>query len=381
MLACIVVTGGSAVGITAPSGWTQITRTDNDVNVTLVTYWKVASASEPSNYSWVLNTQTRAVGGITRYSGVATTNPIDVSSGNIGFGISATTTAVTTSAPNEEVVAVYGTDVNKMFGAPTGMTQEYNQSHTSLGPTIAANDTLQVSAGNSGINTSSIDLHKSRYWVSQQIALRRVSPISFDSSSFGSEQTYVTSGTWSHTVSGNNRLLIACAASYQSDFSGATYDGASMTLLEDEYVTGYDAAPYHYIACWGLLNPDVGTHNILVNFVGTAAWIVGAAESFDGVSQIGFPDAVMTNQETGSTYTGTLTTTAANTWGLLYTINKIGPTSAGVGTVIRQSEQGGGTAIGDSNGSWSTPGSNSLSMTAASSGPWGGIMISFAPAN
>jgi len=58
---------GSAAGITTtPSGWTQIARTDNDVNVSLVTHWKIAGASEPSNYSWTVNTQTRAVGGISK---------------------------------------------------------------------------------------------------------------------------------------------------------------------------------------------------------------------------------------------------------------------------------------------------------------------------
>jgi hypothetical protein len=55
MLASIVVNGGSAVGIMPPSGWTLIQRTNNDVNVTLDTYWKIAGASEPGTYSWLMD--------------------------------------------------------------------------------------------------------------------------------------------------------------------------------------------------------------------------------------------------------------------------------------------------------------------------------------
>jgi hypothetical protein len=37
MLASIAVKGGSADVVTAPSGWTQVARTDNDTNATLIT--------------------------------------------------------------------------------------------------------------------------------------------------------------------------------------------------------------------------------------------------------------------------------------------------------------------------------------------------------
>jgi hypothetical protein len=265
MLASIVATGGSALGITPPSGWTQIQRTDNDVNVTLVTYWKIAGASEPSNYSWTINTQTRAVGGITRYSGVDTTNPIDVSSGNTGFSSSATSTAVTTTGANEEVVAVFATDVNKTLGTTTGMTQEYTQTHTTLGPTIAANDTLQVSAGTSGSNSSSIDPHAARYWAAQQIALRRpTTPPSVNGSvTTNAVQCVVTTSTaFSHTVStGNNQVLVVTAGSaYQNDTS-ATYDGIAMTQGNATGLGTEEAYGY-----WYLVNPPQGTHDVVINF-------------------------------------------------------------------------------------------------------------------
>ena len=55
MLASVAINGGSSVNVSSPSGWTQIARTDNDVNVTLISYWKIASASEPSNYTWTID--------------------------------------------------------------------------------------------------------------------------------------------------------------------------------------------------------------------------------------------------------------------------------------------------------------------------------------
>jgi hypothetical protein len=97
MVASLAIKGGTAtVMVTVPSGWTQIARTDNDTNVTLISYYKVASASEPSNYTWTIQDQTRAEGGITDYSGVDTMVPITASSGNIGRGRLATTSAIRT---------------------------------------------------------------------------------------------------------------------------------------------------------------------------------------------------------------------------------------------------------------------------------------------
>ena len=86
MLASIAVDGGSTVNVTAPAGWTQIARVDNDVNVSLISYWKVTNATEPSSYTWTVDQQTRAVGGITPYSGVTIANPIDSFATNSGFG-------------------------------------------------------------------------------------------------------------------------------------------------------------------------------------------------------------------------------------------------------------------------------------------------------
>ena len=159
MLASITVNDGSSVDVTPPPGWTLLARTDNDVNVTLISYWKFDNGQEPNSYIWTVDKQTRAVGGITRYSGVDPTNPIDTIASNSGFSSTATTTAITTSTTNEEVVSLFGTNVGKPFSTPTDMNQKYNQQHDGDGPSVAAFDALQVSAGSTGSVASTIDPH------------------------------------------------------------------------------------------------------------------------------------------------------------------------------------------------------------------------------
>lgn len=173
MLASIAVLDGSIVAVTPPSGWTLVARTDNDINVTLISYWKTAGASEPSTYTWTIDEQTKAVGGITPYGGVDTTSPIDAVSGNTGFGTLATTSMITTSVCNEEIIALFTTDVNKTFSTPTGMTQKYSLAHVNAGPLTAAYDVMQMTSGAVTSKSATITGNKARSWSSQQIALRR----------------------------------------------------------------------------------------------------------------------------------------------------------------------------------------------------------------
>src|SRR6266404_3872132 len=144
MLATIAIHGGSAANInTVPTGWTQIARTDNDASITLVSYWKVAGGSEPSSYEWIVDGQTTAKGGITKYSGVDGTTPVDASAGNAGLGLTATTSAITTTAANDEVIAVFAVDEGKTntagayFSTSTGMTKKFDVSNTPYGPSLS----------------------------------------------------------------------------------------------------------------------------------------------------------------------------------------------------------------------------------------------------
>jgi hypothetical protein len=139
---------------------------------------------EPANYTWVLSPQTRAQGGITRYSGVDASNPIDTAAGNFGRSKIATTSSITTAAANEEIVTVYALHVGSsnfagnFFSTPSGMTEKYDSSYTAAGPTIASDDTTQATAGATGSISSTIsgNPNQQRDWAAQTIALRMQSP-------------------------------------------------------------------------------------------------------------------------------------------------------------------------------------------------------------
>jgi hypothetical protein len=278
MIASIAVNDGTIVNVTAPSGWTQIARTDNDINVALISYWKVAGASEPSTYTWSIDEQTKAVGGITPYSGVDAVNPIDTAAGSSGFGTLATTSAVTTTAANEEIIAFFATDVNKSFSTPTGMTQKYNLAHTSAGPSMAADDVIQAVAGSAGSKSSTITGNKQRNWVAQQIALRKVPevPVVNGSASAGAINDIpplVTNITFPHTVNpGNNQILIVTmGAEGSGEDTSATYYGIPMTKGNP-----HGAGDSEYYDYWYLLNPPTGTHDVVVNFPSAAGRHYGA---------------------------------------------------------------------------------------------------------
>jgi hypothetical protein len=121
---------------------------------------------------------------ITRYSGVDPINPIDTAAGNIGRSKIATTSSITTTAANDEVVTVYALHVGSnnfagdFFSTPTGMTEKYDSSYTTAGPTIASDDTIRSTVGATGSISSTIsgNPNQQRDWVAQTIALHMQSP-------------------------------------------------------------------------------------------------------------------------------------------------------------------------------------------------------------
>lgn len=269
LLASIAINGGSPAAITPPSGWTQIVRTDNDTNISIVSYWKIAGASEPANYVWSITPQTRAQGGITRYTGVDASSPIDTFSGNFGLSKAATTSSITTTTSNSKVVALFATDIGKnnnagdYFSQPTGMTEQYDASNVTLGPSIAADDVTQSTAGSSGSKSSTISGNKNRNWVAQQIALRRVPvtpAINGAITTRAVNDTTSTTTTIAHTVnSGANQILIVTATALGGEDTSATYNGVSMTKG-----AAHGNGTEMYYSYWYLVNPAQGTHNLVL---------------------------------------------------------------------------------------------------------------------
>ena len=178
LIAGISVNGGSVADITAPSDWTLIARTDNATNVAVASYYKVVGSSEPNSYEWTISPQARATGGITRYSGISGSSPIDTFAGATGRSNLATAPAVTTTADNEHVMTLFAVNIGKgntLFTTSPGMTKLYDVKNQPHGPTASAQDKLQPSAGPSGTFASSFNAGRGD-WVAQTIALQPSSP-------------------------------------------------------------------------------------------------------------------------------------------------------------------------------------------------------------
>ena len=125
---------------TAPAGWILMTFTDEASGgastapggMTLVTYLKIVSTSEPANYTWTFanpaNDGGTVVGGILHFSGIdtATHNPIDgggtVWSARINASsLTHATNAITTLSANTMVVSSIAFLSASSFNPPTGI--------------------------------------------------------------------------------------------------------------------------------------------------------------------------------------------------------------------------------------------------------------------
>jgi hypothetical protein len=165
-----VIDAKAAPTITTPAGWTLITTTSNGSNFRQAVYFRVATGSEPASTTWSINENRAVSGGIVAYSGVATSNPVEVFSAN-GTG---TTTAITapsvTSAFNGAmIVGGFGINADSTISPPAGMTERGEiVSATRLRTEIS--DYVLTTAGATGAKTATAATASAN--IGQLIALR-----------------------------------------------------------------------------------------------------------------------------------------------------------------------------------------------------------------
>lgn len=122
MIAAIHSGWCGASSITPPAGWTLINSTSNtgpgcgstNTQILLATYYKVATASEPSAYVFTGSSSQYLVGGIVAYTGVNPSSPINASS---TFGAqeacaNIVANSVTTTVACTRLVSVFVCSVN-----------------------------------------------------------------------------------------------------------------------------------------------------------------------------------------------------------------------------------------------------------------------------
>lgn len=194
--------------------------------------------------------------------------------------------------------------------------------------------------------------------------------------SFSSATTATNSGSttlsFSHTVSGTNTILIVCAdleRNLSQTVTGVTYAGVSMVALYAQSFGGGRYSGFYY-----LINPTTGANNVVISISATTTFrLIGAATSYSGVSQSGFPDAQgITDQSAGtvSSISTSVTTTKNNSWLIGATCVGSAP-SAGTNTTSRGTQIGDDTIImHDSNTAETPPGlySQNINQSPASFG-------------
>ncbi len=316
LLASIAVDGGMPATTTPPSGWNLIQRIDNDTNVSLISYWKEVGPSEPSSYTWTI-TETRAVGGITRYAGIDTSNPIDAATSTTGRGTTATAPSVTTTVSNSQVVALFAinaaTTSSATFSAPSGMTLKYARKNAPLGPTIAASDKTQTSIGASGTAGTTVSSGPPRDWAAQQIALRpEPSGITIVASGVdNSGVNFGQSGSFSLNCNAGTLLVVSLAGYNDSTVASLTYGGISLTQATRYVAPGNTA----HADIWYLKNPASGT-NTLSWAWSTATYDLSSIGWICTTGEAASPIGPNTNGATGggnsSPLTVLITTTANN---------------------------------------------------------------------
>lgn len=125
LVAQVTIEKGSDITITPPAGWVLVRRTNRGSDIGQAIYYKVATASEPASYRWNFSQSNKAAGGILRYTGVDSGDPIIDSSGRVGDGNTLTGDSVA-SEPGAMLLALFGLKKkDTTMSTPAGMTHRY----------------------------------------------------------------------------------------------------------------------------------------------------------------------------------------------------------------------------------------------------------------
>jgi hypothetical protein len=192
---------------------------------------------------------------------------------------------------------------------------------------------------------------------------------------------YVSSAS-SFTVSytcgsnANEMLFLLVEGDAINDYiTGATYAGASMTLLgkADRPSTS------RWMYCFYLLNPASGANNVVISASNTCDIILACISEYSGVGGL---DTANTNTTSSSNFTFTVNTSIANDWAILGETNTSNASSSATSGMVQRSYDTNfqDYSIYDTNGVvFNNPGINNYNYTGAGAGV-AGVIAAFYPA-
>ena len=123
LLIAAVVVDGNQLSSLAPSepGWTELQIAENDGNLTLGIWWRLASAGEPSSYRFTHASSQSMFGWVMRFDGNDPTNPINAFATKDSDSASPESQAFDTTVDNAFVLQVLGVEGDDVNTGVTGL--------------------------------------------------------------------------------------------------------------------------------------------------------------------------------------------------------------------------------------------------------------------
>ncbi len=155
MLMGLVINSTTPV-ITPPSEWVLVTSVPNGTAERTYVYRKLAGGSEPASYQFGFSFNVKSAVGISAYSGVDVSTPVEVFLPLTNASVTAQVApSVTTLSANTRVVRVWGVKKETSLTPPAGVTERVDTSSTGTGSvTVSIGDAAQATAGASGTATA-----------------------------------------------------------------------------------------------------------------------------------------------------------------------------------------------------------------------------------
>lgn len=150
LVAFLSINGNSTVTITPPTGWTKIANGSVSGGYSsLWAFYKVATASEPTSYTFTASTGSQWAIAVEAWSNGNTSMPVDVYAvGPGGSGSTVDAPSVTTTLPNDAVIGAYAQNYSSSFTLPAKMTARLSRGGPNA--SIAVGDYTQATAGATG---------------------------------------------------------------------------------------------------------------------------------------------------------------------------------------------------------------------------------------
>jgi hypothetical protein len=160
LLAALAVRPSSAA-VTAPAGWTLIRRVDNanSADHSLLTYRRVADASEPAAHGFTLSASTGSAGGMLAFLRVDASSPIAAEGGqNTPASLSHAAPSIVPATADTQLVTVHAFSSTATWTPPSGMGEAFDQgsgnSPTATGISLVCSHAPSTSAGATGARTA-----------------------------------------------------------------------------------------------------------------------------------------------------------------------------------------------------------------------------------